>query len=279
MLYDIFISHASEDKDGFVRPLAEALRKNHIEVWYDEFSLKIGDSLRRSIDKGLTKSRYGIVVLSKAFFSKEWPRWELDGLVQRQLNERANLILPVWHSVSKEEVLAYSPSLADKVAIRSDKGIDYTVTEILKVIKPEGSTLIIARDILLNYGVEPPVVTDDWWLDVAEFSASNDSEGTFQEAMGWGRWGFPLPPRGSDPSVRGERLARAAMQMHWQSKAETLGISQITHPDKVLEFIESEPGLMKACFENLHYLSAYAPQITIKGFGGEFESEFDAWYQ
>lgn len=84
MLYDVFISHASEDKDEFVHPLAELLREQHLEVWYDEFSLNVGDSLRRSIDRGLSQSRYGIVVLSPSFFRKQWSQWELDGLVARQ---------------------------------------------------------------------------------------------------------------------------------------------------------------------------------------------------
>jgi TIR domain len=59
MLYDVFISHASEDKDGFVRLLAGQLKERRIEVWYEEFSLRPGDSLRQSIDQGLSKSRYG----------------------------------------------------------------------------------------------------------------------------------------------------------------------------------------------------------------------------
>src|SRR5690606_41724243 len=63
--HDVFISHASEDKDEIVRPLAIALRNAGLSVWYDEFELKIGDSLRQKIDKGLSKSRFGIVVLSK----------------------------------------------------------------------------------------------------------------------------------------------------------------------------------------------------------------------
>ena len=100
MLYDVFISHASEDKDEFVRLLAARIKARRIEVWYDEFSLKLGDSLRQSIDKGLSKSRYGIVVLSKAFFKKDWTNWELDGLVARQMNhsEGNNLIIPIWHN-------------------------------------------------------------------------------------------------------------------------------------------------------------------------------------
>lgn len=84
MLYDVFISHASEDKDAFVRSLADALRGENIEVWYDEFSLNVGDSLTQAISRGLAQSRYGIVVLSPSFFSKDWTEWELNGLVARQ---------------------------------------------------------------------------------------------------------------------------------------------------------------------------------------------------
>jgi hypothetical protein len=279
MQYDVFICHASEDKDDFVRPLAERLRENRIEVWYDEFSLKVGDSIRRAIDIGLAKSRYGIVVLSKSFINKEWPQWELDGLVQRQNTAKANIILPIWYGITKKEVIAFSASLADKKAVIASKDLNYVVLEILKVVKPEGSTLLIARDRLLEFGFEPPVVTDDWWLDVVEYSGSNDVEGTFQEAMGWGRWGFPLPPKGEKATEKGERLARTALQMLWQDKAERARISQITHPSEVLQFIAGEPGLALTCHEYLPYLATYAPQLTIKGFGGEFEEEFEAWYK
>ena len=67
------------------RPLAEALRQQRVEVWYDEFSLRVGDSIRRAIDRGLAQSRFGIVILSKAFFAKEWPQYELDGLTEREV--------------------------------------------------------------------------------------------------------------------------------------------------------------------------------------------------
>jgi len=81
--WDAFISHAWEDKESFVRPLAHALTALGAAVWYDEFSLRLGDSLSASIDKGLAGSRYGIVVLSKAFIAKRWPQRELQGLVKR----------------------------------------------------------------------------------------------------------------------------------------------------------------------------------------------------
>ncbi len=71
--YDAFISHASEDKQKFVKPLAKALSRMEYRVWYDEFELRVGDSLRQSIDKGLVNSNFGIVVLSPAFFAKLAP--------------------------------------------------------------------------------------------------------------------------------------------------------------------------------------------------------------
>lgn len=118
--YDAFISHASEDKEKLVKPLAAALAKLDFRVWYDEFELTVGDSLRESIDRGLATSRYGIVVLSKAFFAKNWPRYELNGLVAREMDGR-KVILPIWHGVEKEDVLLFSPPLADKVAVKSSR--------------------------------------------------------------------------------------------------------------------------------------------------------------
>jgi hypothetical protein len=115
--YDVFISHATEDKDSVVRPLAYALQERGFAVWYDEFELKIGDSLRRKIDEGIARSRFGIVVLSHAFFAKSWPQYELDGLVTMAVTGR-QVILPLWHHISKDEVIQQSPSLAS----RSDHG-------------------------------------------------------------------------------------------------------------------------------------------------------------
>ncbi|ORV93155.1 hypothetical protein AWC12_01895 [Mycolicibacterium iranicum] len=278
VLYDAFISHASEDKADFVRPLAERLREEHVEVWYDEFSLRVGDSLRQSIDKGLSRSRFGVVVLSPSFFAKRWPQWELDGLVARDIEERG-ILLPVWHGVTRAEVLAYSPPLADKLASSSGSGIEQVVRQLCEVIRPQGSTLVIARDHLIEIGYTPPVVTDDWWLDVAAASESNNVEGGWQSAMGWGRWGFPLPEPSSVPAERGRRLAHTAMQTAWQSAADEIPITQVTPPERVHTFIEETPGLADTCHEFPHYLGVYAPQLTIPGFGGQFEDVFGALYE
>src|ERR1051326_4003373 len=84
--WDVFISHSSEDKESFVRPFADALVRAGLRVWYDEFSLAVGDPLPRSIDKGLANSTFGIVVISHSFLAKEWPRKELDALIERESN-------------------------------------------------------------------------------------------------------------------------------------------------------------------------------------------------
>ncbi|GHX15900.1 toll/interleukin-1 receptor domain-containing protein [Vibrio cholerae] len=116
--YDLFISHASEDKEEFVRPLAETLEHMGVKVWYDEFTLKVGDSLRKSIDKGLVNSKYGTVIISSAFCKKNWTQYELDSMVAREMNGH-KMILPIWHKVTKDDVLNFSPSLADKVALNT----------------------------------------------------------------------------------------------------------------------------------------------------------------
>lgn len=132
--YDFFISHASEDKDGFVRELAETLRAKGARVWYDEFSLRVGDSLRRNIDRGLAGSRFGVVVLSEAFFRKEWPQRELDGIVTLE-TQGSMRILPVWHKVTIDEVAGYSPTLADKVALNTSlKGVNDIAAELMSLL-------------------------------------------------------------------------------------------------------------------------------------------------
>ncbi len=276
MLYDVFICHASEDKDDFVRPLAEALRSSHLEVWYDEFSLIIGDSLRESIDKGLSKSRYGIVVLSPDFFNKKWPVRELNGLVAREMSGENSVILPVWHNISAKQIVEHSPPLADRKAVETKDGLEFVCHELLKKLRPEESPLLVARDELIHYGLKPPVVTDEWWLDVVEASNRIPCWGFAPpEGVDWGRWTFPMPNFQSRGEARGVRLAWTAMQMRWEKEAELNEITQITRPQIVLEFIDRHPGLNEICRKYPDILAHYAPQLTIKGFGGDFERDFD----
>ena len=136
MEWDVFICHANEDKEDFVRSFAESLRDAGLKVWYDEFSLKAGDRLRRSIDEGLKRSSYGIVVLSTFFFEKHWPPQELDGLAQLEVGGR-DVIIPVWHNLGREEIVNHSPMLADRMAIPSSLPPNEVVKEVLRVVRGE----------------------------------------------------------------------------------------------------------------------------------------------
>lgn len=131
--WDVFICHASEDKDEIARPLANALAAKGLSVWYDEFSLRVGDSLRQSIDHGLLRSKFGVVILSPHFFEKHWPQQELNGLATRELGGR-KVILPVWHKVGFEEVRQYSPTLADRLAVSTNEGLDSVVQKIIEAM-------------------------------------------------------------------------------------------------------------------------------------------------
>ncbi|MCK9294644.1 MAG: toll/interleukin-1 receptor domain-containing protein [Desulfobulbaceae bacterium] len=137
MKYDVFISHASEDKAAFVRPLAELLASWRVTVWYDEFTLRPGDSLSASIDRGLSDSRFGVVVLSKAFLSKHWPEYELRGLISLGVGQ-PNRIVPVWYQVSRSDVLAFSPTLADRVAVvADDRAVPQAAYRLLATLRPD----------------------------------------------------------------------------------------------------------------------------------------------
>lgn len=141
--WDVFICHASEDKHDFVRPLADELHSRGVKVWYDDFTLTVGDSLRRSIDRGLAQSKFGVVVLSPDFFAKEWPQRELDGLVAREV-EGQKVILPIWHNIDVDGVRTYSPTLVDRRAVPSSHSLSEVADALLagmRFSKPKDTVL------------------------------------------------------------------------------------------------------------------------------------------
>lgn len=265
--YDLFVSHASEDKEGFVRPLVEALEAEHLSAWYDETALRPGDRLIQSIERGLRRSRFGILVISRAFLAKRWPRAELDALTNREFSTGESVLLPIWLDVDAETVRNYSPLLADRVAIKGARGLEYTASRVVEVVRPGRSPIVLARALLAQRGVPTAPPSDSWWLDQIESAAELPGEGGFQDAMLWERWSFPLPPKSDDPETRAERLAQAVLRNAWVAEANRRPITQITPPAVVHEFIEEMPGLRETCSEHPSFLAAYAPQLLIPGFG------------
>lgn len=118
--YDVFVSHAWEDKEDFVDEFVDELRKQGLVVWYDTNKLKWGDSMREKIDRGLAKSRYGVVILSPNYIAPEkyWTKAELNGLFQVE-TINGKTILPIWHNLTKKQVTEYSPIIADRKAMNT----------------------------------------------------------------------------------------------------------------------------------------------------------------
>jgi len=132
---DVFLSHASEDKDAIARPLYQALIEADLTVWFDEAVLRLGDKLRRKIDEGLARCNYGVVIISPNFLDKEWPQREIDGLAAREIAGGKTMILPVWHDIDHAAIAQKSPTLADRVAAKSTEGIPALVTKIVQVVR------------------------------------------------------------------------------------------------------------------------------------------------
>jgi hypothetical protein len=132
--HDVFVSHASEDKDRFVRPLAEALRAGNMTVWYDEWELQVGDRLVDRINDGLARSRFGVVVLSPAFFAKNWPRTELQALATLEMTDGRDRLLPVWLDVGSDEIAAIAPLLLGRLALQASEGVSAVAGGLIRKI-------------------------------------------------------------------------------------------------------------------------------------------------
>lgn len=186
-MWDVFVCHASEDKEAIARPLTVALTGAGLTVWYDEVTLTLGDSLRQSIDRGLAQSRYGVVILSPSFFNKNWPQRELDGLTTKEMSS-GKVILPVWHLIGRGEIERYSPTLADKLGVSTARGLKPVVDAVLQAIRPPteetspknpvGSSRNNRLD--LN-GTGSPMFDDGAFKNLFEFARSSEGLNLYKD--------------------------------------------------------------------------------------------------
>jgi hypothetical protein len=256
--YDLFISHASEDKDVLVRDLAHALAESGVVVWYDEFTLSPGDSLRRSIDYGLVRSRFGLVVLSKSFFQKEWTHWELNGLVNRQMSDKTNVIIPLLFDLKVQELRNFSPSLADLVFLDGERDISTLVEEILAIVDPNRTD------------------TKGNWI------ATIIKPENFEPNGVWMFPGFKIPNIGNDLSdfekLKPSLLFRTRVDplAKW---AEHLRPSELlnryTEPGEVYNLLQADENLQSVVADDPGYLAAVLPQLLLSGYSGMFEEFFE----
>ncbi len=139
--YDVFVSHAWEDKEDFVDDFVDALKNLGIKVWYDTTQIKWGDSMRERIDDGLKKSRFGVAVLSPNYIAenKYWTKAELDGLFQLE-SVNGKTLLPIWHNLTKQQVMNYSPIIANKKAITTASMTAQEIAEELQKLIPQSES-------------------------------------------------------------------------------------------------------------------------------------------
>lgn len=108
----IFLSHASIDKP-FVEKLAEDLKKRGVQVWYDKWEIKVGDSILWKIEEGIEESDYLAIVISKEAWESDWVRKEIEAAFQKQVEMQAKFILPVFYRNCKIPFLLSGTKYAD----------------------------------------------------------------------------------------------------------------------------------------------------------------------
>ena len=115
-LKDVFICHASEDKPEIIKPLVEAFKREGISFWYDEAEIKWGDSIIEKVNEGLRVSRYVIVVVSKYFLSKNWPKRELNSALSIEASTGKVRVLPLVAGTeeARSSIFQKYPILNDK---------------------------------------------------------------------------------------------------------------------------------------------------------------------
>jgi hypothetical protein len=131
-----FISYDLRDREAIAKPLALALQKIGCPVWYDEFSLKVGDSLRASIEKGIKECRKCVFIITPNFLANGgWAKREYESIFTRELVEKQNVILPICQGVTFQEIYAYSPVLADRVAVQWKDNADEIARRLAAAIR------------------------------------------------------------------------------------------------------------------------------------------------
>lgn len=137
--YDAFISHAVEDKIPIANELCAKLESAGLRIWYSGKELGIGDSIEKTIEKGLNRSRYGIVIFSPTYLAKNWTIREFYTLLAKEIEEQ-KVILPVLYNISLDELKKKDLLMADRFAVNADRGIDFVVDRLVREIRKTKAT-------------------------------------------------------------------------------------------------------------------------------------------
>lgn len=111
-LRDIFLCHAWDDRKGAAKELHDLLESLGVSVWFSEKDVALGTSLLREIDKGLAKSRVGIVLVTPALLS----RVQGEGIAEKELSAllARDLLVPIVHNTTYDTLREVSPLLGSR---------------------------------------------------------------------------------------------------------------------------------------------------------------------
>lgn len=253
--HDVFVSHASEDKDAVARPLADALGRRGWTAWLDEFELTVGDSLTRRIDEALLKCRFGVVILSPAFFSKEWPQRELAGLAAREIDSGAKVILPVWHGVDRHFVVQHSPVLADRIGAPMSSGIEAVADELALALQKRQADGAGSQPDASAEDVAPE--DDDGAALLAIPVTADDQSDLISQKAEW--WEYRLY---AGVLMQG----RISLEGKWRDHQLHLPAGSWRDPPEALpDFLSRKTGAMSQQMETLDRL--FEPELLERAFG------------
>ncbi len=121
--FDLFLCHAWDDRKGAAKELYEKLKDNGVSVWFSEKDLQLGTNMLREIDKGLAKSRAGIVLVTPAFLE----RVKAEGVADKELSAllAKDRLIPIVHNTTYDELRDVSPLLGSRSGLdTSEESID-----------------------------------------------------------------------------------------------------------------------------------------------------------
>ena len=177
---DVFISHAREDKDTYVYPLADAFKSLGITYWLDEAEIRWGDSILQKISEGINNSRYVLVLLTEHFISKPWPEKELNAALHIEINSGEIVVLPVL-IVSRELFLKKFILMIDKCYLDWEKGPKEIAQQLLQLLGRQ-----YKNDWEHNYPME---YTGKVWIRVMR-RPSSPANMVYQYQITWGPWEY-----------------------------------------------------------------------------------------
>jgi TIR domain len=131
---DVFLCHASGDKQRYARPLAKALARRAVSCWIDEAEIEIGDSIIDAVNTGLRLSHFVLVIITEESLSRRWPQRELNAALYKEMISGRTVVLPVL-AISPARWIEEYPLLADKLFLKWSEGLESLAEAIAQLFK------------------------------------------------------------------------------------------------------------------------------------------------